>query len=117
MYMEKDAIIRYWIDSSDDDLHVMRSLFDNGHYVWSLFLGRLVIEKLLKAYYVKTVDADYPRIHNLVEIAFKAKLVLSAEQKETLVEITTFNLRARYTDYKNRFKRKADLLFAEKYVL
>lgn len=81
------------------------------------FLGHLVIEKLLKAYYVKTVDADYPRIHNLVEIAFKAQLVLSTDQKETLVEITTFNLRARYPDYKNRFKRKADLLFAEKYVL
>jgi hypothetical protein len=30
--MEKDDIVRYWLESSDDDYQVMQSLFDNGHY-------------------------------------------------------------------------------------
>jgi HEPN domain-containing protein len=111
--MERDEIVRYWIESSDDDYRVMESLFDNGHYVWALFLSHLVIEKLLKAYHVKNVDTNYPRIHNLVEIAVKAKLDLSAEQKLCLVELTTFNLRARYPDYKKRFQKKATRQFAE----
>jgi len=111
--MEKDEIVRYWIESSDSDFQVMDSLFDNGHYVWALFLSHLVIEKLLKAYHVKNVDANYPRIHNLVEISVKAKLDLSTEQKVHLEELTTFNLRARYPDYKNRFQKKATRLFAE----
>ncbi|MBM4334248.1 MAG: HEPN domain-containing protein [Deltaproteobacteria bacterium] len=97
--MERDEIVRYWIESSDDDYRVMQSLFDNGHYVWALFLSHLVVEKLLKAYHVKNVDTNYPRIHNLVEIAVKAKLDLATEQRVSLVELTTFNLRARYPDY------------------
>jgi HEPN domain-containing protein len=114
--MERDEIVRYWIESSDDDFRVMQSLLDSGHYVWALFLSHLVVEKLLKAYHVKTVDTHYPRIHNLVEIAVKAKLDLTMEQKESLVELTTFNLRARYPDYKNRFQRKATREFAEGHV-
>jgi len=114
--MESDEIVRYWIESSNDDYRVMQSLFDNGHYVWALFLSHLVVEKLLKAYHVKTVDTNYPRIHNLVEIAVKAKLDLTTEQKVTLVELTTFNLRARYPDYKNRFQRKASREFTESHI-
>jgi HEPN domain-containing protein len=114
--MERDEIVRYWLESSDDDYKVMQSLFDNGHYVWALFLSHLVIEKLLKACHVKYVDTNYPRIHNLIEIAIKAKLDLSTEQKESLVELTTFNLRARYPDYKNRFQKKATRQFTENQI-
>ena len=114
--MERDDIVSYWIDSSEDDYRVMQSLFDNGHYVWALFLSHLVIEKLLKAYYVSSVDANYPRIHSHVEIAIKAKLDLTTEQKVSLVGLTTFNLRARYPDYKNRFQKKATREFAESHI-
>jgi len=114
--MEKDDIVKYWIESSDSDFQVMESLFENGHYAWSLFLGHLVVEKLLKAYHVKNVDADYPRIHNLLEIAHKASLDLSEEQKLVMAELTTFNLRARYPDYKNRFQKKADRQYTETHL-
>jgi HEPN domain-containing protein len=114
--MERDEIVTYWLASSDDDYQVMQSLLDNGHYVWALFLSHLVIEKLLKAYHVRYVDINYPRIHNLDEIAVKANLDLSTEQKGCLVELTTFNLRARYPDYKNRFQKKATRPFTEKKI-
>ena len=114
--MEKDDIVKYWIESSDSDFQVMESLFENGHYAWSLFLGHLVVEKLLKAYHVKKVDADYPRIHNLPEIAHRASLELSDEQKLVMAELTTFNLRARYPDYKNRFQKKADRQYTETHL-
>jgi len=114
--MEKDDIVKYWIESSDSDFQVMESLFENGHYAWSLFLGHLVVEKLLKAYHVNNVDADYPRIHNLLEIAHKASLDLSEEQKLVMAELTTFNLRARYPDYKNRFQKKADRQYTETHL-
>jgi len=32
------------------------------------------------------------------------------------VELTTFNLKARYPDYKNRFQKKATRLFAEEKI-
>lgn len=114
--MEKDEVVKYWIESSNSDFQVMESLFENGHYSWSLFLGHLVIEKLLKAYHVKEVDADYPRIHNLPEIAHRSSLELSDEQKLVMAELTTFNLRARYPDYKNRFQKKADRQYTETHL-
>jgi HEPN domain-containing protein len=114
--MEKDDIVKYWVESSDSDFQVMESLFENGHYVWALFLGHLVVEKLLKAYHVKRIDADYPRIHNLLEIAHKASLDLSDEQKLIISELTAFNLRARYPDYKNRFQKKADRQYTETHL-
>lgn len=58
--MTKDEIIQYWIDSSEVDFKAMESLFANGHYVWALFTGHLVLEKLLKACYVKMIDIRMP---------------------------------------------------------
>jgi HEPN domain-containing protein len=95
----------------------METLFRNGHFVWALFVGHLVVEKLLKAYYVKNVDFDSPQIHNLLKIAEKAQLELSETQKIFLDEVTTFNIQARYPDFKNRFYRKATRNFTEKYLL
>jgi len=76
----------------------------------------LVIEKLLKAYYVKNIGTSVPPAHDLTKIAEKAKLILSENQKNFLDEVTTFNIKARYPDYKNRFYRKATKEFTRIYV-
>ena len=51
----KDAekVYQYWLTSSDKDYEVMLNLFQSRHYNWALFLGHIVLEKLLKAYFVK----------------------------------------------------------------
>lgn len=114
--MNKADIIDYWLESSKSDEKAMHTLHDNGHYSWALFIGHLVIEKLLKAYYIKNKDIDFPRIHQLLRIAEEAELALSDEQKDFLLEITTFNIKARYPDYKSRFYKKATKEFSEKYI-
>lgn len=111
--MTKEEVIHDWVEQSDMDLPVMESLFSNGHYVWALFVGHLVVEKLLKAYYVKKMDVKIPRSHNLTKIAAMAGLELSNERKLFLEEVTTFNLEARYSDYKQRFHKVATKDFAE----
>ena len=53
-------------------------MFESKHYDWSLFIGHLVIEKLLKALFIKTNDdIDVSKIHNLVLLADRAKLILT----------------------------------------
>ena len=44
-----DKIIQFWKDSSDQNYLTMEHLVPSEDYNWSLFLGHLVIEKLLKA--------------------------------------------------------------------
>jgi HEPN domain-containing protein len=62
----------------------MVHLFEKGDYSWSLFIGHLVMEKLLKAYYVHQEDITPPFIHDLVRLSEKAGLPLSEEQKDIL---------------------------------
>lgn len=46
-----------------------------------------------------------------------AKLQLTEAQKDLLDEVTTFNIKARYPDYKGRFYKKATKRFTENYIL
>ena len=116
MTMKREDIIEYWINSAQEDFEVMNSLLDKSHHAWALFTGHLVIEKLLKAYYVKQIGVEAPHTHDLIKIAEACKLSLTEAQKDFLDEVTTFNIKARYPDYKNRFKKKATKEFTGKYV-
>lgn len=115
--MTKEEIIEYWLRSSNDDYEVMNSLFEKKHFVWSLFLGHLVLEKSLKAYYVKKIGVEVPPIHNLTKIADMSGLELTEEQKDFLDEVTTFNIKSRYPDYQYKFARKATESFTERYLI
>lgn len=115
--IKKDEIVKYWLESADLDFKAMTSLFSNGHYVWALFIGHLVIEKLLKAYYVKTVNTEVPYTHDLLKIAEQSELELTNDQKLFLDEVSTFNLRARYPDYKGKFYKRATSEFSGQYIV
>jgi HEPN domain-containing protein len=98
-------IIKYWIDSSDDDYDTMIAMFDSKRYSWSMFVGHLMIEKLLKALYVKTNNDYPPYIHNLLRLSEKCSLDLDEEQRLFFATVTAFNLNARYDDYKLSFQK------------
>lgn len=114
--MDKNEIIKYWIKSSDNDYKTMEYLFKGGNYPWSLFVGHILVEKLLKAYYVKHIDTNTPYIHDLLRIADKSGLGLSEEQKNFLDTLTSFNIKARYDDYKLRFYKICTKRFAYEYI-
>jgi len=114
--LTKDELIRYWLLASDKDFRTMQNLFKSKDYHWSLFIGHLVLEKLLKAYFVKHKDQNVPLIHDLFRIAEKADLNLTEEQKDFLDEVTRFNISARYPDYKHKFYKKCTLKFTEKKI-
>ncbi|MDY6801895.1 MAG: HEPN domain-containing protein [Bacteroidota bacterium] len=112
----KDKLIEYWIIDSDDDYETMIAMFDLKRFSWALFIGHLMIEKLLKAYYVE-VKSDYPPfIHNLLRLAEKAEMSLTDDIKKQLVTITAFNINARYDDYKMSFKKKCTPEFTEEWI-
>ena len=112
----KDKLIEYWIAGSDDDYETMIAMFDSKRFSWSLFIGHLMIEKLLKAYYVK-VKLDYPPfIHNLLRLAEKAELSLTDDIKKQLVTITAFNINARYDNYKMSFKKQCTTEYTVEWI-
>ncbi|MCI5219186.1 MAG: HEPN domain-containing protein [Candidatus Electrothrix sp. LOE2] len=96
-------MVQYWLNSADRDQLTMQHLVDTKDYSWALFLGHLVIEKTLKALYVKRLKKHALFSHDLLRLAGKINLTLSDEQEECLDRITTFNINARYDNYKQDF--------------
>jgi HEPN domain-containing protein len=115
--MTKDEHITYWMKGAEDDFTAAESLFVAAKYNWCLFIAHLVLEKMLKAVFVlKNDNAVPPKTHNLVKLAEKSSLELTEEQKIFFDEVNSFNLEARYPDYKNEFYKKCDREFAETYL-
>ena len=115
--MKIDEHIKYWLNSADHDLDAAESLFSAGKYDWCLFLGHLVLEKGLKAFYVKDNENRMPpKTHNLVKLAEKTTIPLNAELKLFLDEVNDFNLEVRYPEYKQEFYKTCTMKFAEEYL-
>ncbi len=115
--MQHNQSIEYWLSSAERDLETAEILFINQRYDWCLFIGHLVLEKTLKAFFIKNKNESAPRIHNLVTLAEHTSLELTDEQKQLLMEINRFNIETRYPDYKQRFYNLCSKDFTEDYFI
>jgi len=70
-----------------------------GHYY-------LVIEKLIKATYVKIHHKHPPFLHDLLKLLNKCNIPITDDQMDIIDTITTFNINARYDDYKLAFYKQ-----------
>lgn len=98
-----NKIVKHWVETSDDDFETMLSLYQSKSYGWSLFLGHISTEKLLKALYVKRFNKHAPFTHNLYRLGELTGLDMNEQYADWFDEITSFNLNARYDDYKREF--------------
>ena len=116
--MNNTELVRYWFESSDNDYETMQVLYKNKKNTWCLFIGHLVIEKLLKGIYARNNAQNpiAPKIHNLILLSQKAKLIVPANIREKIQIINTFNISARYDDYKKSFDNKCTDNYTEMQV-
>ena len=114
--MTKEKLISFWIEGSDRDFKSMLHMFESKDYHWALYVGHLVIEKLLKACYVKNVNNQVPFIHDLLKLALKSNLEIDEKKRKLLNIITTFNLQAKYDEYKYEFYKKSTKEFASLWI-
>ena len=82
--MKNIDLMNYWIESSDEDYSTMMYMKSGNKNTWCLFIGHLVIEKLLKGLYAKNNPANpiAPKIHNLILLSQK-----SNEQVKNIEEV------------------------------
>ena len=77
--MNNIDLMNYWIKSSDRDYESMIKIYESKQYTWALFIGHLVLEKLLKGLYAK-INTENPysaKIHSLNILAEKCNLQLN----------------------------------------
>jgi len=82
---------------------------------WGLFVYHLALEKILKGILAQQ-NKDIPLIHNLARLGQQTEIEFTEEQYKQLDEITTFNLEARYDDYKYQFYKKVTPKFTKEWV-
>jgi HEPN domain-containing protein len=107
--------IKFWRESSVDAFDTSDKLFESKKYNHSLFFVHLSLEKILKALYVQIKKDSPPPIHDLIRLAEKCEISMDGKLKEELAEISTFNVSARYDDYKLEFYKKATREYSEKW--
>ncbi len=101
-----EKTINHWIVTSDDDYETMIHLYESKDFHWSLFIGHIVVERLLKAGVVKKTSTHAPFTHDLRRLAKLSQIEFKDFQIGWLDTITTFNLNARYESYKEAFNKK-----------
>jgi HEPN domain-containing protein len=83
--MTKEQIIAYWTTSSERDWKAAQDLAASGNLIQALFFAHLVIEKLLKAHWVKSNEGDFPpRTHNLEILLSQTALPMPVEDIDEL---------------------------------
>lgn len=110
------SVIESWLITSQENFDTMTDMYNSKRYSWSLFMGHLSLEKLLKAFYVKVHLNHSPYSHNLLHLAKITNIELTEEQKSELATITTFNINARYDDYKQSFYLKCTKDFTDNWI-
>jgi HEPN domain-containing protein len=102
--MTRKQHVDYWLHGATENMKDMRAAIKSKRRSMAMFCGHLAIEKMLKG--LCTVrGVNIQREHKLIKLAKESGLntTLSFEQREELSIITSFNIEARYDDFKMRF--------------
>lgn len=110
------GLVYYWSFTAEHDYETMNGLFKIKRYPDSLFFGHIVLEKILKALFVKVIKKESPKIHDLVKLNKLIKIELSLEDQEYLKVVNRFNMRARYPDIKLQFYKLSDAKYTKENI-
>jgi len=99
--MTKQEHISYWITSASENLDDALVMMKGKRYVMALFSFNLVIEKLLKAHWVKdNIDNTPSKSHDLQYLYNQTNLEFTMDDYNYLGAVSGWNLSTRYPDYK-----------------
>lgn len=93
--------IEYWINGAEDDIITAQLLLKEKRTLHGLFFCHLVIEKAIKAHWVKKNNEVAPRSHNLVYLSEEAGIEYENEFDIFLGVLMKYQLQGRYPDYKS----------------
>ncbi len=115
--MTQQEVVSFWKETSDKDWEFSQEIYVGGkRYDYVLFFVHLSLEKLLKALHYHRKDSHPLAIHDLVELAKRAEIEMPESQLADLNEISSFNISARYDDYKKNFYKKANKEYADLWI-
>lgn len=114
--MTQQEAVNRWRESAKRNLASSKEMYASHHYDWSLFVGQLALEKLLKGLIASKKNDAPPISHNLVLLAHQTEIDLTPQQTDELAAITRFNVEARYETIKEELYKKATPAFTKQWL-
>jgi HEPN domain-containing protein len=101
-----DKTVSYWVESAKYDLRVAEAMYRVKKYPYTLFMGHLALEKLLKGLVVKQTKTHAPFSHSLPYLAKSSRITIPESIQVSLSEFMEFHIEARYPDASKAFYKK-----------
>ena len=97
--------VDHWLASSEESLRDMRAAFKSGRRMNAMYTGHLAVEKIFKAL-LAAQDEEIIYTHNLVTLAKRCGLSLTAAQEAELVTLNEFNIASKYASIKSAIYKR-----------
>lgn len=96
--------MKYWLDLSEYDMETAIAMYETRRYLYVGFMCHQVVEKLLKAYYIKKFNDTAPYTHSLTHLIRISDLEndLPENHENLLNQLEPLNIEARYPSYKEK---------------
>ncbi len=108
-FSKKDHI-KYWVDTASKDWTAIKKMLDCRSYVHALFFMHLVLEKLLKAHWVKNNAGNHPPgTHDLVKLHNESSLQMAEQDVVFFRIMNDFQLEGRYPEHIQKLFREYKL--------
>jgi HEPN domain-containing protein len=88
--------IKNWLDSAQYDLETAAHMFDNGRYIYTIFMCHLAIEKILKAKAEASTGETPPKTHNLLYLIKLSRISMNEESLQFIGDINNLSIVTRY---------------------
>ena len=98
--------VDYWLVLCDEDMTTAKWLLKGRRLLHMAFFCHQITEKALKAVIANSSGETPPKIHDLKKLAKQGNIIdrFSNKQLYFMVELDSFNIEARYPDYKAKIE-------------
>ncbi|MCL4390170.1 MAG: HEPN domain-containing protein [Patescibacteria group bacterium] len=114
--MDQKTVVKNWLDGANEAWKAISKFAGSKEGHLALFFLHLSLEKTLKGLYLAKFNEPAPFTHDLLQLTDKIGLKTTDVEKKQLAEISTFNIAARYDDYKYRLQERATFEFVKEWT-
>lgn len=95
-----------WLRQADYDLATAKFMAEGGRFFYAVFMCHLSIEKALKGFYHHKLQELPPRVHNLVYLMTKTKIVPPEPIGKFIVTLNEASVATRYPETLDKVQRE-----------
>jgi len=104
--MTNEEKIDHWISYAEYDKDTTKAMLDSNRYFYVVITAQQVMEKLLKAYYIKIKGKEPPRTHDIVRLSKELNVNFSEEQLNLFDKLFIYYHKQRYPDYIRKYNEE-----------